>query len=56
MNKDAKFNPQDAILLIQRVMVLLGNASHSNHTTKVEGSLVMYQSYNSTPTGGGYRE
>ena len=28
MNKDAKFNPKDAILLIQRALVLLGSASH----------------------------
>ena len=29
MNKDEKVSPQDAILLIQRVMVLLGSASYS---------------------------
>ena len=29
MNKDAKVDPQDTILLIQRVLVLLGSASHS---------------------------
>ena len=29
MNKDVKVDPQDTILLIQRVLVLLGSASHS---------------------------
>lgn len=41
-NKDTKVNPQDAILLIQRVLVLLGSTSHSitQERQKITWSLI----------------